>query len=96
MARTKKKNEIKLEQQELTALTAVKVTYDNILREFGTIAIRRQEALSILDNLEEREKIANKALEDLKKYETQTYQGLESKYGRGSIDVENGIFTPAS
>jgi len=96
MARTKKKNEIKLEQQELTALTAVKVTYDNILREFGTIAIRRQEALSLLDSLEEREKLANKALVDLKKYETQTYQGLESKYGRGSIDIENGIFTPAS
>ena len=96
MPRRKKKNETRLEQEEVTTLEAIQITYNNIVKEFGSIAIKRREAVLLLETLEQKEAAANKALEDLKNYEKQTHKTLEEKYGMGSIDVENGIFTPAS
>ena len=96
MARTKKKNEIKLEQNELAELEAVKVTYDNILKEFGAIEIKRHETIKLLDSLEKRQEAATKALDDLKEYEMNVLSNLENKYGQGSLDIKSGIFTPAS
>ena len=44
--------------------------------------------------LEEQEKFLQNQIKELEQEETQIAQQLTNKYGKGSIDIETGEFTP--
>lgn len=76
----------KLTEEELNNLNIIKQRTDFALTEFGQIAI-------IKLSLEEREAQAIQFLNRTKEMEKQVSQYLESKYGKGSIDMSKGEFT---
>lgn len=77
-----------LTENEIHILKSLKSNTEKITKEFGLIKLaqinvnkREQDAISMLDTLRSEEK--------------QVVEVLEKKYGRGSIDIDRGTFTPS-
>ena len=77
-----------LTENEIHILKSLKSNTEKITKEFGLIKLaqinvnkREQDAISMLDTLRNEEK--------------QVVEVLEKKYGRGSIDIDRGTFTPS-
>ena len=77
-----------LTENEIHILKSLKSNTEKITKEFGLIKLaqinvnkREQDAISMLDTLRSEEK--------------QVVEVLEKKYGRGSIDIDRGSFTPS-
>lgn len=79
---------MKLTEEEINALKALKNNTEKITKEFGLIKLAQL-------NINSREKQALELLETVKKQEKDIANLLEEKYGRGSIDIDKGTFTPA-
>jgi len=77
-----------LEQIEIATLSAYRQLSDNIVREFGTIAIMQKD-------LNERKEKAEKALDDNRKGQQDYLYSLQAKYGEGELDLTRGLFIPA-
>jgi len=78
---------MKLTKEELTTIDNLKKNKDNFLAELGQI--KYNEIL-----LDERNDKALDFLEKLKEQELLIMKSLEDKYGKGTINVETGEFTP--
>lgn len=78
---------MKLTQEELTTIDNLKKNKDNLFNELGQI--KYNEIL-----LEERHDRALDFFEKLKQQEASVIKSLEDKYGKGSVNVETGEFTP--
>ena len=80
---------IKLTEQEVKAIESIKDRKQAIKKEIADIGIHKMNLKIRQDKLDD---FYSKTLES----ETQIAKGLEEKYGKGSIDIESGIFTPLS
>ena len=85
-------SEISLEPQsftekEINQLKELKDKLSNLTAQFGQLAINKA-------RLEEAEKTLKKQLSVLEKEESNIAKSLSDKYGKGSIDIETGEFTP--
>ena len=78
---------MKLEQEDLKKLDLLKDNKDTFLKELGQI--KYNEIL-----LDERNDKALDIFEKLKQQEKSIIKELEEKYGRGSVNVDTGEFTP--
>ena len=76
-----------LSQEELQQLRAIQQNNQAITIEFGQIELAK------LD-LEDRIQNAKTFLKDLKEQEKTLSEFLEQKYGKGSLNLETGQFTP--
>ena len=79
---------IKLEQEELQQIAQIQQVSQNIVIEYGNIELGRKA-------LEARAQRADEALEALRGNEQELATTLEEKYGRGSINLQDGTFLPA-
>ena len=80
-------NTIKLTEQELKAIESIKDRKQAIKKEIADIGIHKMNLKIRQDKLDD---FYSATLE----LETQIAKGLEDKYGKGSIDVKTGTFTP--
>jgi len=78
-----------LEQSEILNLNAYRQVFDNIIRELGTIAILQKD-------LDTRRTYAENALDENRKGQQDLLKSLEEKYGAGQLDLDRGLFIPAS
>ena len=78
---------IKLEQEELQQIAQIQQITENIIREYGSIELNQKA-------LDERKKKADDAYHNLLQAERNIAKELEEKYGKGSINVDEGTFTP--
>ena len=78
---------IKFTEEEVSKVRTHQEKADALLRELGQIGLEKL-------NLKERHDNAAKALTELKEDEVLLGQELQLKYGKGSINIETGIFTP--
>ena len=78
---------MKLQQEDLKKLDLLKDNKDTFLKELGQIKYKE-----IL--LDERNNKALDIFEKLKQQEKSIIKELEEKYGRGSVNVDTGEFTP--
>ena len=78
---------MKLQQEDLKKLDLLKDNKDTFLKELGQI--KYNEIL-----LDERNNKALDIFEKLKQQEKSIIKELEEKYGRGSVNVDTGEFTP--
>tara|TARA_B100001113_G_C21033164_1_gene588897 strand:+ start:69 stop:308 length:240 start_codon:yes stop_codon:yes gene_type:complete len=78
---------MKLQQEDLKKLDLLKDNKDTFLKELGQI--KYNEIL-----LDERNDKALDIFEKLKQQEKSIIKELEEKYGRGSVNVDTGEFTP--
>ena len=77
----------KLTQEELQQIEAVKQKSQAVVQELGQIELLKL-------NLKSRRENALAFLEELKQEEKALAEALETAYGKGSIDLEKGEFTP--
>ena len=73
--------------EELNELKQLRTDLSNITAQFGQITVNKIK-------LEEQEVILKKQLVELEQKETVLAKELTTKYGKGSIDLETGTFTP--
>jgi hypothetical protein len=78
---------MKLTKEELDIIEGLKKNKDNFLIELGQI--KYNEIL-----LNERNENALSFLQKLKEQEVSVMKSLEDKYGKGTVNVETGEFTP--
>tara|TARA_R110001583_G_scaffold3293_12_gene21306 strand:- start:1189 stop:1515 length:327 start_codon:yes stop_codon:yes gene_type:complete len=77
----------KFTNEELGNITKIKETYDQVTLRMGQVVF--EEKAVVLEKAE-LEKIFDKNRED----EVKFAQELNKKYGKGSLDIQTGIFTP--
>tara|TARA_R110000772_G_C13031616_1_gene411767 strand:- start:90 stop:383 length:294 start_codon:yes stop_codon:yes gene_type:complete len=78
---------IKFSEEELKSLQELQVTYNQITSAFGQLALTRLG----LDSQEEQLKTT---LVDTRTKENELAKELTDKYGKGSLNIETGEFTP--
>ena len=77
-----------LTENEIHILKSIKSNTEKITKEFGLIKLAQR-------NIKKREQDAISMLDTLRNEEKQVVEVLEKKYGRGSIDIDRGTFTPS-
>ena len=77
----------KFTQQELDKIATIKETYDQVTLRMGQVVFEEK---AVVAEKQELEKIFDKNRED----EVKFAQELNNKYGKGSLDIQTGIFTP--
>ena len=78
---------IKFTKEELKSLQDLQTTYQQITLAFGQLSVSKLA-------LEERESNLKNALADTKGKESELANSLTEKYGKGSLNIETGEFTP--
>jgi len=76
---------IKLQEEEIKALTDIQNKFNALQKEFGTAAITRID-------IDAREERAEDFLSQLRNAEVEIAKALEEKYGRGTVSLETGEF----
>ena len=74
--------------EELNELKKLRTEISQTTAQFGQLFISKIK-------LEEQEILLKKQLATLEKKETKIAEDLTKKYGKGSIDLETGTFTPS-
>ena len=77
----------KFSQEEIKTLTNLQTEIDKLTINFGSLQIAKIK-------LENQEALLTKQLIDLEQKETETAKQLTAKYGKGSLNIETGEFTP--
>ena len=80
-------SKIKLSKDEIKLLNSIKNTREMLLKEFGKISILEIQTLT-------RKEAAKLKFENLENTQMEFAKQLEEKYGKGTIDIESGIFIP--
>ena len=78
---------IKFTEDELKSLQELQGTYQQITMALGQLNVSKYA-------LEEREDSLKQALLDTKTKENELTKGLTEKYGKGTLNIETGEFTP--
>lgn len=77
----------KLSQEQLQQIKSIQQKNQAVVQELGQIKILKLQ-------LKKRQQTAQQYLEDLLEEQEQIAQEIESIFGKGSIDIETGEFTP--
>ena len=80
-------NPIKFTEEEVQSLQDLQRTYQQITLAFGQLSVSRMA-------LDDRENSLKNTLEETKNKENELVKGLNEKYGKGSLNIETGEFTP--
>jgi hypothetical protein len=78
----------KLTQEEMSQIETIKQESQALIQELGQIELLRLDLKSRKDN-------ALTFLEELKQKERELAQALETAYGKGTINLDRGEFTPS-
>ena len=82
-----KSSPVSFSPEELNELKQLRSELSNMTAQFGQLTINKIK-------LEEQETILKKQLAELEQKENTLAKSLTNKYGKGSIDLETGTFTP--
>jgi predicted nuclease with TOPRIM domain len=82
-----KKSPTPFSEQELKEIKDLRSSLNSITYQLGMISVERLK-------LDEKEKELKNEFKNLEKKEINLASKLSSKYGKGSIDIETGTFTP--
>ena len=80
-------NETPLSESEKEQVQEILQTNQELQQAFGNLAVRKI-------NLEAQENQLKQQFVTNSQKETEFAQKIESKYGRGSVDVQKGVFIP--
>ena len=81
-------NETPLSESEKEQVQEILQTNQELQQAFGNLAVRKIQ-------LESQEAQLKQQFATNSQKETEFAQKIESKYGRGSVDVQKGVFIPA-
>jgi hypothetical protein len=78
---------IKLQEEEVQRILQIQQVTQNIINEYGNIELSKKA-------LEERKEKVDEAYYNLLQTERTIAKELEEKYGKGSVNIQEGIFIP--
>ena len=78
----------KFTQEELNNLRSFQTRLDQILSQLGRVHLSKIK-------LNEQEDLIKAEIKKIENEEQELAKSLSDKYGRGSLDIETGTFTPA-
>ena len=84
-----KKTPVKFTPQEIEEINTLRKSISDITYSFGQLSISKM-------NIKKQEDKLNIELTKLEKQEMDLAKKLSSKYGKGSLNLENGEFSPVS
>lgn len=82
-------NEIKFSNEELDQLKDLQNQYQAVIYGLGQVQIEKR-------SIESREAELNSVYDSLNQKEKELLDSLNGKYGSGTLNLENGTFTPNS
>tara|TARA_Y100000593_G_C4286126_1_gene325576 strand:+ start:258 stop:563 length:306 start_codon:yes stop_codon:yes gene_type:complete len=85
--KTETNPQIKFTEEELKSLKDLQAKYQQITLALGNLAVSKI-------NLDNRESNLKQTLADTRTEEAKLAEDLNKKYGRGSLNVDTGEFTP--
>lgn len=88
--------EIKFTEQEIAEIRMLQGKFQQKIVDFGHFHMERMQLLKLVKDLEDREKKADEGFENLQKMESELLEKLTKKYGEGQLNLEDGIFIPAT
>jgi len=91
----KKSKQIKFTKEELSGIREVRNSFNNITTNFGNLEVQRIKAEQRLAAIEQQKVIAENEYNQVIQQEVELLNNLNEKYGQGTLDLEQGIFTPA-
>ena len=91
----KKSKQIKFTKEGLSGIREVRNSFNNITTNFGSLEVQRIQAEQRLAAIEQQKVIAENEYNQVIQQEAELLNNLNEKYGQGSLDLEQGIFTPA-
>ena len=91
----KKSKQIKFTKEEHSGIREVRNSFNNITTNFGSLEVQRIQAEQRLAAIEQQKVIAENEYNQVIQQEAELLNNLNEKYGQGSLDLEQGIFTPA-
>ena len=77
----------KFTQEEITSLKNFQVKTDQLVNQLGRIYLSKIK-------LNEQEDLLKNEIQKIEKEEQELAKSLSDKYGRGSLDINTGTFTP--
>mgnify|MGYP003144020164 CR=1 FL=1 len=78
----------KFTQEELNSLKSFQTRTEQVITQLGRVHFSKIK-------LNEQESILKNEIKNIEKEEQELAQTLSSKYGKGSLDIETGTFTPS-
>tara|TARA_Y100000034_G_scaffold136570_1_gene213897 strand:+ start:1934 stop:2254 length:321 start_codon:yes stop_codon:yes gene_type:complete len=84
----------KIEQVDLDEITKLRDNYQNVTYTIGQLNIEKKLIKEQLDKLEGEISNQYNAYEKLRSQEEDFAKQLETKYGRGELNLQTGEFTP--
>ncbi len=90
----KKSKQIKFTKEELSGIREVRNSFNNITTNFGSLEVQRIQAEQRLAAIEQQKVIAENEYNQVIQQEAELLNNLNEKYGQGSLDLEQGVFTP--
>jgi chromosome segregation ATPase len=88
-------SEIKFTTEELAEISQIQNDYQALGIQLVQTKLSIKNAANQLEELTAQEQTLTDKVVEISKAEAVLAQELETKYGKGSIDMETGIFTPA-
>lgn len=88
-------SEIKFTTEELAKISQIQNDYQALGIQLVQTKLSIKNTTSQLDKLQSQEQTLTDKVVEVSEAESALAQELETKYGKGSIDMETGIFTPA-
>ncbi len=89
-------SEIKFEQEELAKIAELQSTYQKLGAQLLQLRSAKIDAQDYLQSLTNEESRLDEELLQAKEKERALVGELDSKYGKGELNLETGIFTPIS
>lgn len=88
--------QIKFSQEELNQISTIQTDYQSLGIQLIQIKLELENTKTYLEELQKQEKDLTTTIIETSQKEKNFAQALQEKYGKGSIDLETGIFTPTT
>lgn len=86
---------VKLTDEELNSIRAIQDGYATVTAKFGHVEVQKMLIQKQLDAMETLKVELAKEYGELELSEQKIHDSIVEKYGEGSVNIENGTFTPS-
>ena len=91
-----KTNTVEFEKDDVMLIETMQKDYVSLQTAIGTIYLRKHQAIQQLEQIENQLSELEVNFTQMRENEQKLLQSLEEKYGKGTIDLSSGKFTPNS
>tara|TARA_Y100001963_G_scaffold35676_1_gene49719 strand:- start:26 stop:307 length:282 start_codon:yes stop_codon:yes gene_type:complete len=91
-----KTNTVEFEKDDVKLIETMQKDYVSLQTAIGTIYLRKHQAIQQLEQIENQLSELEVNFTQMRENEQKLLQSLEEKYGKGTIDLSSGKFTPNS